>query len=170
MKTIVVRAGLAAALFGTTGLGSAWAGSATQSFDVTLTITASCTLSNATAVTFNEFTRSATAPPAAQTARLTYSCTPGSGITPTIAFSGGTDSSNTADTVFAMKNLSNAIDYSISYGGSLLKNGGTPISLPAPSSEAVANFTVAITNTLDQLRALPAGKYTDTVTATLTYN
>jgi spore coat protein U-like protein len=145
-----------------------FAGSTSQSFLVTATVSPTCTMSAITALAFGSYNFASTNP-TTQNTIITYECTTGVSSTANIGLNAGNAPGATTSTR-KMQNGVNTLAYGL-YSDSAYKNnwGNNQGVDTVPIIADGTQHTVTVYGSVPVNQAVPSGSYTDTITATITF-
>ncbi len=160
-----LKSAILAASLGLVAIPAAHAATATGSLNLSITISATCSVVSATAIDFG--TMSAIAANVDQTSTLTVNC---SSTTPyNIGLSAGGGSGATVATR-KMTSGANTINYTLYRDAARTQVWGTTIGTDTATGTGTgANQAVTIYGRVPSQAVPPPGTYTDTVTVTVTY-
>ncbi len=139
-----------------------------QSFSVTASIAATCTVSPINALAFGSYDFANILPATAQTA-IVYQCTTGVSPTANIGLNAG-NAPGATTTTRKMQNGSNLLSYNLYSDPTHLLNWGNNQGVDTVPIVANGNSQSAtVYGTIPTGQAVTPGSYADTITATLTY-
>jgi spore coat protein U-like protein len=154
-------------VFAPTSASAASTGSTTATFQVTATVTNMCTVTTQT-LAFGNYNFTTASPANAANANILLTCT--SGDSYTVALNAGSYTGATVNTR-QMANGGNALGYQLykDSGHTTVWGDGTLSSVTVSGTGTGAQQSLPVYGVITTGQIVPAGNYTDTITATITY-